>query len=72
MELVKNLNEDEARSGNLQSRKCCKTTPKGLDTIDNEDGPTTYQVYCKKCNTKTAPYETLAEAGFAWENKLLL
>lgn len=72
MKLTKELNENKAYDGTERHMKCCGTTPKGLNTIETDSAPTTYQIYCMECNTTTAPYETAQEASYAWNNKILM
>ena len=72
MNFTKELNENKAKSGEGWHRKCCGTTAKGLNTLTDENEETTYQVYCMECNTKTAPYNTMKDASYAWNNKILM
>jgi hypothetical protein len=72
MKFTTELNDNKAKSSEGRWRKCCGTHAKGLNTIENDNAPTTYQIYCKECNTTTAPYETTQEASYAWNNKILM
>ena len=65
--MLKFGNVEKTFVGVEELNKCsCKTKP----VLITDEG--VYLVSCPKCNTKTAEYETMAEATLAWQNKILL
>lgn len=74
MNIVKELKEKDGNNNVQLNKNCCrKSSPYFVgDDGGGEGAPETYHVYCRFCNTKTVPYDTMAEATFAWNNKILL
>lgn len=71
---VKELKEKDGNNAVQLNKNCCgKSSPHFVgDEGEGTSQPETYHVLCRLCNTKTAPYDTMAEATFAWNNKILL